>query len=119
MSAQAENPPNMYEEKIFELYMYIPRNETARPRSSSYIHVSMSDFRSFLGIHKSDLVRSAPSESWAENTMTTECMRESGHLQSVYSLVCSLWSPFLFKDMHRAYLVRHGSIIYMSCFSLV
>jgi hypothetical protein len=29
-----------------------------------------------------------PSASWVENTIKTECTQESGHLQSIYSLVC-------------------------------
>jgi hypothetical protein len=28
-----------------------------------------------------------PAASWAKNTILTECTQESGHLQSMYSLV--------------------------------
>jgi hypothetical protein len=31
-----------------------------------------------------------PSAIWAENTNITECTQESGHLQSMYSLICGL-----------------------------
>jgi hypothetical protein len=41
-----------------------------------------------------------PSASWAENTIMTECTQGSGHLQSMFSLVCGEGVPLICKPLH-------------------